>query len=527
MLVSVGKLLAISPCKRNYPNDQVIAQRPIPEQVLAMMKAVELDALVGARPTSNASLSDEGKPVFGDVLQQEARQMAPAESGAAETGGIPEDSVEPAGRVRLEAERSNGISMPEESRSPEQLMPGDESSTTPPVTTSTALAEIPGGGNLWSSGGMNLPSELSLDPVSMQSADATILDVNIEPLLANESGITVSMVLDQVKQNPTAGAGVQMTAANAHQTGHLPGSVMSQLSGEMGIGSVSRQEGQASASVVALDELSSISRITAGTAQINTVIDPRRQFASFNADGSIQPGMRTGAIESGPIEIGRISALLPAGKETIMANLVNTEMQAVTQARLDAQPNLAQGAGSLLAGEQTLPDLRSATMALTGSAPQSALPGTEQSSLRPTHSMMTPAQQSGWDNEFGNRINYMIKHDQQVAELRLNPASLGVVEVRISTENDKAEVSFFAQNAATREMLEAALPRLRETLAANGVVLEQALVSEDAMPDRQSDQSREGNGLAAGDGTTGETSESESGTLSRVISTDTLVDTFI
>ena len=72
----------------------------------------------------------------------------------------------------------------------------------------------------------------------------------------------------------------------------------------------------------------------------------------------------------------------------------------------------------------------------------------------------------------------MAREGVQQAELRLNPASLGSVEVRLSINNDQASVTFLAQNAATRDALEQAMPRLRESLAENGLALSHSEVGQ-------------------------------------------------
>lgn len=56
------------------------------------------------------------------------------------------------------------------------------------------------------------------------------------------------------------------------------------------------------------------------------------------------------------------------------------------------------------------------------------------------------------------------------ATLKLNPEHLGPVEVRVRVHEQQASVAFTAQHAAAREALEAALPRLRDSLMQQGFV---------------------------------------------------------
>jgi flagellar hook-length control protein FliK len=68
----------------------------------------------------------------------------------------------------------------------------------------------------------------------------------------------------------------------------------------------------------------------------------------------------------------------------------------------------------------------------------------------------------GWDAAISDRVMWMLQGEQQFARLKLNPPNLGPLEVRLSVHQDQASVTFLAPQAAVREALEAALPRLRE-----------------------------------------------------------------
>jgi len=83
----------------------------------------------------------------------------------------------------------------------------------------------------------------------------------------------------------------------------------------------------------------------------------------------------------------------------------------------------------------------------------------------------TPLGQAGWDQALGERIQWLASQKIQGAQVKLNPAHLGPMEVRIHVHHDQASVQFTAQHAVVREALEAALPRLREMFNASGVQL--------------------------------------------------------
>jgi len=93
------------------------------------------------------------------------------------------------------------------------------------------------------------------------------------------------------------------------------------------------------------------------------------------------------------------------------------------------------------------------------------------SSALPTTSVQTPLGQANWDQAVGERIQWMVGQKLQGAQVKLNPANLGPMEVRIQVQNDQASVQFTAHHAVVREALEAALPRLRDMFESSGVEL--------------------------------------------------------
>jgi flagellar hook-length control protein FliK len=135
--------------------------------------------------------------------------------------------------------------------------------------------------------------------------------------------------------------------------------------------------------------------------------------------------------------------------------------------------------------------LTQAAASLPAGANPTALP---QQLATPLLAMGIPQPVGGrdWPDAVGQRLLWMVQGDQQVARLKLNPPNLGPLEVRVSVQQDLANVSFIAQNAAAREALEAALPRLREMFDQNALQLVRADVS-----DSGAGQERRADGNAA------------------------------
>lgn len=76
-----------------------------------------------------------------------------------------------------------------------------------------------------------------------------------------------------------------------------------------------------------------------------------------------------------------------------------------------------------------------------------------------------------WGSGLADKVVWMVGSQNQGAELRLNPPSLGPLEVRVSMNDGQATLSFMTSHAPVREAIEAATPRLREMLADSGINL--------------------------------------------------------
>lgn len=93
-------------------------------------------------------------------------------------------------------------------------------------------------------------------------------------------------------------------------------------------------------------------------------------------------------------------------------------------------------------------------------------------------SIPLPIQDSAWSDSLGERVVFMSGNRIQNAEIRLTPAELGPIRVNVSLDDGAAHVTFSAQHATTREAIEAAMPRLREMLAEQGLSLGNANVAD-------------------------------------------------
>lgn len=120
---------------------------------------------------------------------------------------------------------------------------------------------------------------------------------------------------------------------------------------------------------------------------------------------------------------------------------------------------------------------------------------------RPPEQMTVAARvgSAEWGRAVGEKVMWMANQNNHVAELHLNPPSLGPLEVRLTVNNDQATALFVSHHSAVREAIETAMPRLREMLADNGIMLGNASVSAESFAQQHQafeQQGNKGNGSA-------------------------------
>jgi|GEM_PF-1939183 len=73
-----------------------------------------------------------------------------------------------------------------------------------------------------------------------------------------------------------------------------------------------------------------------------------------------------------------------------------------------------------------------------------------------------PMGEPSWSKGLGERILWMVGQSVQAASIQINPRHLGPVDIQLNLQQDQASVTFSSPHAVVREVLEAAIPRLRE-----------------------------------------------------------------
>ena len=132
------------------------------------------------------------------------------------------------------------------------------------------------------------------------------------------------------------------------------------------------------------------------------------------------------------------------------------------------------------------------------------------------------------------QVSYWIHQKRQSAELTLDGGNGQPVAVSISMNGNEASVAFRSDQAATRDMLNGALPELKTLLQGEGLVLAGASVGAgSAQSDGSASSSRQDGGGASGIrrvGARGAGSQADDGpatVVRRSVSTNRTLDLFV
>jgi len=83
-----------------------------------------------------------------------------------------------------------------------------------------------------------------------------------------------------------------------------------------------------------------------------------------------------------------------------------------------------------------------------------------------------------WEEALSQKVVFLSNAHSQSAELTLNPKDLGPLQVVLQVADNHAHALFVSQHQQVREAVEAALPKLREAMEANGIGLGSTSVSD-------------------------------------------------
>ncbi|TFY89697.1 flagellar hook-length control protein FliK [Pseudomonas nabeulensis] len=139
---------------------------------------------------------------------------------------------------------------------------------------------------------------------------------------------------------------------------------------------------------------------------------------------------------------------------------------------------------------------------------QAATPKTA-NALPPVTNTPLAMHQSGWTDEIVNRVMYLSSANLKSAEIQLQPAELGRLDIKVNmTADQQAQVNFMSAHPVVREALESQSGRLREMFAQQGMGQVDVNVSDQSRGQEQQQQQAQTQGVR---GNAGRGGDSDSG----------------
>lgn len=110
--------------------------------------------------------------------------------------------------------------------------------------------------------------------------------------------------------------------------------------------------------------------------------------------------------------------------------------------------------------------------------------------------------QSGWTEGVVNRVMYLSSQNLKQADIQLEPAELGRLDIRVNMAADQqTQVTFMSAHVGVREALESQMSRLRDSFAQQGMGQVDVNVSDQSRNMQQQAQQQSGGDAQRGNGT--------------------------
>ncbi|KZN54958.1 flagellar hook-length control protein FliK [Pseudoalteromonas luteoviolacea] len=109
------------------------------------------------------------------------------------------------------------------------------------------------------------------------------------------------------------------------------------------------------------------------------------------------------------------------------------------------------------------------------------------------------------------KVNMMVNLNNKEAEIRLDPAELGSMQIRIRSDAEQAQINFVVQNQQAKELLEESMPKLREMLEEQGIELGESNIQQESEGNSNNDDGeQQGHGKLANEASEAQNNKEQS-----------------
>ncbi|MFA0189222.1 flagellar hook-length control protein FliK [Vibrio lentus] len=219
-------------------------------------------------------------------------------------------------------------------------------------------------------------------------------------------------------------------------------------------------------------------------AATNAVADKATMLHANNAHAAQQAAAQQLAVQQGNAASAQQAALDPSltAQSLAMNAPVATTKAGTTDMLLKAGAGTAALSGLGKAGAKE--DSKESTLAQQ-IASAAGVQGTATTGSAPTRAEIQAAQQAPLqltkelaNEQVAEKVQMMMSKNLKNLDIRLDPPELGQMKIRMTMNNDVANVHFTVSNQQARDVIEQTLPRLREMLAQQGMQLADSSVQQ-------------------------------------------------
>ncbi|UTZ35330.1 flagellar hook-length control protein FliK [Vibrio campbellii] len=220
------------------------------------------------------------------------------------------------------------------------------------------------------------------------------------------------------------------------------------------------------------------SAVTAQQAHQLVTQDMKHAAAQASAQAAVSPNADKAALSAMP--------------EALVAANLNPAAQAASSAELSKKvmnAGLAAGALKGATNKQDKPDpqhgLAGQIQAAVG---QQGVTAQQQARVDAAQQAQLPLQLTKElaNDQVAEKVQMMMSKNLKNLDIRLDPPELGRMQIRMTMNNDLANVHFTVANPQARDLIEQTLPRLREMLAQQGMQLADSSVQQQSSGQQQS-----------------------------------------
>ncbi|NOI70692.1 flagellar hook-length control protein FliK [Vibrio owensii] len=185
-------------------------------------------------------------------------------------------------------------------------------------------------------------------------------------------------------------------------------------------------------------------------------------------------------------------AALSAMPDALVAANLNPAAQAASSADLSKKVMNAGLAAGALKGASSKQDKPEPQHGLAGqiqaAAGQQGVTAQQQARVDAAQQAQLPLQLTKElaNDQVAEKVQMMMSKNLKNLDIRLDPPELGRMQIRMTMNNDLANVHFTVANPQARDLIEQTLPRLREMLAQQGMQLADSSVQQQSSGQQQS-----------------------------------------